>query len=173
MNVSLSFARFNLMLLLHLKESAKLRALQVLMSYGSQVPQALDALVPHVRCTLELSCLVLYVLSCLTCRVSYILSCFTCLIPYVFSCLTCLMPYVLSFLTCLTCLLPYTLTCFTYLIPYNLTCSTVNHYDSQPRLMECYNSGFFTSDISLQGSLICVNLTTLIHQPAFIRKPAL
>ena len=56
-----------------------------------------------------------------------------------------------------------------------LTCSTVNHYEMQPILMECYHNGlmWFISYISLQDILIYVNLTILIDQTKFIRKPAL
>ena len=43
----------------------------------------------------------------------------------------------------------------------------------QPLLIECYYSRFFIRDVSLQDPLIYINLTTLIHQPALIRKPAL
>ena len=53
------------------------------------------------------------------------------------------------------------------------TFSTVKHYDKQPLLKECYYIDFFIRDINLQDPLIYVNFTTLIHQPAFIRKPAL
>ena len=63
-------------------------------------------------------------------------------------------------------------TCSSALRTSYLTCCTVNHYDMKPVLMEYYCSGFFISDISLQDPLINVNLTTLIHQPAFIREPA-
>ena len=55
-----------------------------------------------------------------------------------------------------------------------LTCSNVNHYHKQPLLKELYYSGFYIiSDRNPQDSLIYVNLTTLILQPAFTRKPAL
>ena len=56
-----------------------------------------------------------------------------------------------------------------------LTCSTVNHYEMQPILMECYHNGlmWFISYISLQDILIYVKLTIVIHQPKCIRKPAL
>ena len=41
--------------------------------------------------------------------------------------------------------------------------------------MECCYSGllWFVSYISLQDTLIYLNLTKLIHQPQLIRKPAL
>ena len=41
--------------------------------------------------------------------------------------------------------------------------------------MECYDNGlmWFISYLILQDILIYVNLTILIHQPKFIRKPAL
>ena len=109
----------------------------------------LAPLVPHA-----------YVFSCLTCLM--------CLAPYMLSCLTCLMPYVLlcsraSYHTC----------CYTPCTSY-LTYSTVNHYDMQPLLMGCYYRVFFIKDIiNLPDLLIYVNLTILIYQPAFIRKPVL
>ena len=96
----------------------------------------------------------------------------------VFSCLTCLAPYMLS---CLTCLVPYVLLCsrasyhtcsYASCTSY-LTYSTVNHYDMQPLLMGCYYRVFFIKDINLPDPLIYVNLTILIHQPAFIRNPVL
>ena len=54
-----------------------------------------------------------------------------------------------------------------------LTCSTGHQYNMQPLVIECYYSRFFIRDISLQDPLIYINLTTLIHQPVLIRKPAL
>ena len=54
-----------------------------------------------------------------------------------------------------------------------LTIPTVKQYDKQSLLKEYYYRGFFISDINLQDPLIYLNLTSLIHQPAFIRKPTL
>ena len=84
-----------------------------------------------------------YVLSCPTCLVLW---CLMYLVPYVFSCFAFVVPYVLSSPTCSHA------SCTSY-----FTCSTVNHYDMQLLLMECYYSGFFLSDKNLQDPLIYLN----------------
>ena len=84
-----------------------------------------------------------YVLSCLTC---FVLWCLMCFFPYVVSCFAFVAPYVLF---CPTCSHASCTSCF--------TCSTVNHYDMQLLLMECYYSGFFLSDKNLQDPLIYLN----------------
>lgn len=62
-----------------------------------------------------------YVLSCRTCLLPYLLWCLTYLVPYVLSCFTCLVSYMLS---CLTRFMPYVLSCLTCLVLYLLSCST-------------------------------------------------
>ena len=53
--------------------------------------------------------------------------------------------------------------------------SSVNRYDMQSILMVSYHNGlmWFISYISLQDTVIYVNLTILTHQPKFIRTPTL
>ena len=135
------------------------------------------------------TCLVLYVLLCLTCLVSYMLSCLTCLISTCSctsrvlcptcsraSCVSCPMCSLASSASCSTCSRVSRASCpacFCVSRTSCLTIPTVKQYDKQSLLKEYYYCGFFISDINLQDQLIYVNLTSLIHQPAFIRKPIL
>ena len=128
----------------------------------------------------------LFVLSCLTCLVRYVLSCITCCMFYVVSCPTC------SCVSCYSCpmcscalrsLCPAcsrascascTSCSHTSRTPY-LTYSTVNHYDMQSLLMECYYSGFFHKRYKPPGSinlrsLHYINSLTCIHWETRIIK---
>ena len=124
------------------------------------------------------TCLVLYVLLCLTCLVSYMLSCLRCLIS-TRSCTSRVLCPTCSRASCVSCPMCSLASCASYSACFRvsrsscLTTPTVKQYDKQSLLKEYYYRVFFISDINLQDPLIYLNLTSLIHQPAFIRKPTL
>ena len=135
------------------------------------------------------TCLVLYVLLCLTCLVSYMLSCLTCLISTrsctsrvlcptcsrasCVSCPMCSLASRASYSTCSRASRAPCPACFRVSRSLCLTTPTVKQYYKQSLLKEYYYRVFFISDINLQDPLIYLKLTSLIHQPAFIRKPTL
>ena len=143
-------------------ESAKLRVQSCIVPYVSQalralmhlVPCALRAVVPHVPCALH--ALMLHMSGDLRALLPHVsrdlrASCPTC------SGTSCALHPTCSHASCTS----------------YLTYPTVNHYDKQPLLQECYWSGYFHKWYRPPDPLIYINLITLIHQPAFISKLAL